>query len=119
MHSQSLSASTYVAIDQIAGRNRRQQTSQIGRAVGQRHQEAGEARRDVQMVDLEAGVDAAVQAHADRQHGNGGHAIAAGVRGDDQTDGRSVLACIEMIGTFRLVDRGSFSVRVFHTYRCC
>lgn len=84
---------THVVVDQTARRQRRQQAGQIRRAIGQRHQEAGEARRDVQMVDLEAGVDAAVEAHAHRQHGDGGHAIAAGVRGDDQTDGRTVLAC--------------------------
>lgn len=98
MHPNNVRSVTYVAIDQIAGRNWRQQTGQIGRAVGQRHQEAGEARRNVQMVDLEAGVDAAVQAHADRQHGDGGHTTATGVRGDDQTDGRSVLACMVVGG---------------------
>lgn len=44
------------------------------------------------MVDLEARVDATVQAHADRQHGDGKRPIAAGIRGDDQTDGRTVLS---------------------------
>lgn len=84
---------TYVALDQISGGQRRQQTGQVRCAVCQRHQEAGETRRNVQMVDLEAGVDATVESHSDGEHGHRQVTIASGVRGDDQADGRSVLTC--------------------------
>jgi len=76
----------------MARSNGRQETRQVGRAVRDGHQKAGEARGEVQVVDLEAGVDASVQAHSNGEDGQGQSSITARVRGGDQGDARTVLA---------------------------
>jgi len=76
----------------MARSNWRQKSSQIGRAVRDGHQKAGKARGEVQVVDLEAGVDASVQAHSNGEDRQGQSPIAARVRGGNQGDARTVLA---------------------------
>lgn len=79
------------ALDDVPGDDGRQQAGDVGEAVGERHQDAREPGRDVQVVHLEPGVDASVEPQAHGQHGHGGGGVAARVRRDAQTDRRAVL----------------------------
>uniref|UniRef100_A0A182JM67 Uncharacterized protein n=1 Tax=Anopheles atroparvus TaxID=41427 RepID=A0A182JM67_ANOAO len=81
-----------LALDDVAGRHRCEQSGQVGRAVGERHQDACVPGREVEVVDLEPGIDATVKAHTNGQNGDGEPTAAAGVGRDDQCNRRPVLA---------------------------
>ena len=69
----------YVLVDEVAGSNGGQEAGQIGTAIGDGHEEAGETRCQVQVIDFEARVDAAIQAHTNGENGHGQSPITSSV----------------------------------------
>jgi len=76
--------STYPFVNNVAGDDRGQQTSQVGQTIGQAHQYSGEPRRYVQMVDFESRVNGAVETHTYGQYGHSQVRVAARVGRGDQ-----------------------------------
>lgn len=81
----------YLSDDDVPGRDGREETSEVGQAVGEAHEDSCEARRDVEVVDLEARVDAAVEADADGEDGHGQRRVAARERRRHQRHCGTVL----------------------------
>lgn len=82
-------------MDDLAGSEGSQQTGEVTHAVGEGHEDAGEARRDVQVVHLEPRVDASVEADPHRQDGDCQHRVTPCIRGGDQRKPWPVLTCAQ------------------------
>jgi len=79
-------------VDHMTGHHGSQQTHQIGHTIGDGDEEAGEAGGEIQVVDLEAGVDGSIQAHADDEDKAGEPQAVVDKAHGDQGHGGSILA---------------------------
>lgn len=84
----------YISINKMSGSQGCQKTGQVGRTICERHKNSGKSWRNVQVVNFETRIDATIKTHSNGQNGNGKNTIATSVRGDNQTNGRTILTYV-------------------------